>query len=178
MGYDYGKIYDARFTILRKAFQKGYPRDREAVDAFRRENKWLENYALYMAVKSRVGLTAQGADAMGGGERGDGQKDAAAAVHEAVDAFRRENKWLENYALYMAVKSHFGMKSWLVGGVHGHIDGHVADDLDVQGVDIVPQGVPLLEEEVLQGGRPAGPCRPGCGGLGDPAPLCGLREDL
>ena len=38
---DYGKIYDARFTILRKAFQKGHPRDREAVDAFRRENKWL-----------------------------------------------------------------------------------------------------------------------------------------
>ena len=30
-----------------------------------------------------------------------------------MDAFRRENKWLENYALYMAVKSHFGMKSWL-----------------------------------------------------------------
>ena len=53
---DYGKIYDARFTILRKAFQKGYPRDREAVDAFRRENKWLENYALYMAVKSHFGM--------------------------------------------------------------------------------------------------------------------------
>ena len=53
---DYGKIYDARFTILRKAFQKGYPRDREAVAAFRRENKWLENYALYMAVKSHFGM--------------------------------------------------------------------------------------------------------------------------
>lgn len=53
---DYGKIYDARFGVLRKAFQKGYSRDRDAVEAFRKENKWLENYALYMAVKSRFGM--------------------------------------------------------------------------------------------------------------------------
>lgn len=53
---DYGKIYDARFGVLRKAFQKGYSRDRDAVEAFRKENKWLENYALYMAVKSHFGM--------------------------------------------------------------------------------------------------------------------------
>ena len=32
---------------------------------------------------------------------------------EAVAAFERENKrWLPNYALFMALKRHFGMKSW------------------------------------------------------------------
>ena len=36
-----------------------------------------------------------------------------------------------------------------VGGIHGHVDGQVADDADVQRVDVVPQRVPLLEEQVL-----------------------------
>ena len=31
----------------------------------------------------------------------------------AVEAFREKNPWLPNYALFMAVKKHFGMKSWL-----------------------------------------------------------------
>ena len=29
-----------------------------------------------------------------------------------LESFRRENGWLENYALYMSLKSHFGMLSW------------------------------------------------------------------
>ena len=53
---DYGKIYESRFTVLRQAFQQGYPRDREAVEAFRKENPWLDNYALYMAVKGSFGM--------------------------------------------------------------------------------------------------------------------------
>ena len=53
---DYGKIYAARFGVLRKAFQQGFPRDREAVAAFQKENPWLESYALYMAVKAHFGM--------------------------------------------------------------------------------------------------------------------------
>ena len=53
---DYGKIYAARFGVLRKAFQRGFPRDREAVAAFQKENPWLESYALYMAVKAHFGM--------------------------------------------------------------------------------------------------------------------------
>ena len=53
---DYGKIYESRFTILRKAFHKGFDRDRAAVEAFRKENPWLANYALYMAVKSHFDM--------------------------------------------------------------------------------------------------------------------------
>ena len=37
-----------------------------------------------------------------------------------------------------------------VGGVHGHIDGKVADDLDAQTVDVFPQGDPLAVEEELE----------------------------
>jgi len=53
---DYGKIYESRYAILWKAFQAGFPRDREAVDAFRKQNPWLDNYALFMAVKKHFGM--------------------------------------------------------------------------------------------------------------------------
>lgn len=53
---DYGKIYQSRFTVLRRAFRAGYRRDREAVEAFCRENRWVDNYALYMAVKSHFDM--------------------------------------------------------------------------------------------------------------------------
>ena len=53
---DYGKIFASRFTVLRQAFRRGYSRDREAVEAFRQENQWLDNYALYMAVMASFGM--------------------------------------------------------------------------------------------------------------------------
>ena len=53
---DYGKIYESRFTVLRTAYERGYERDREAVEQFERENPWLQNYALYMAVKKHFDM--------------------------------------------------------------------------------------------------------------------------
>ena len=53
---DYGKIYTARYSILRKAFQRGYPREKAAVELFAEQNEWLPNYALYMAVKAHFGM--------------------------------------------------------------------------------------------------------------------------
>ena len=54
---DYGVIYQNRFKVLKKAADRGVPRDAEAFAAFRRENgAWLENYALYMAVKRHFGM--------------------------------------------------------------------------------------------------------------------------
>ncbi len=53
---DYGQIYASRFQVLRKAFRAGWGRDRKKVEAFRQENKWLDNYALYMAVKASFGM--------------------------------------------------------------------------------------------------------------------------
>ena len=54
---DYGKIYASRFTLLEKAKTRGFTRDREAVTAFERENeRWLPNYALFMALKRHFGM--------------------------------------------------------------------------------------------------------------------------
>ena len=53
---DYGKIYAGRFPLLRRAFQRGFPRDMAAVERFRQQNPWVENYALYMAVKTHFGM--------------------------------------------------------------------------------------------------------------------------
>lgn len=52
---DYGKIYDHRFDILRKAYER--ERDREAVRRFAADNRrWLPDYALYMALKRHFGM--------------------------------------------------------------------------------------------------------------------------
>lgn len=53
---DYGRIYAARFTVLRAAFRRGWDRDRAMVTAFAGENPWLGNYALYMAVKKHFAM--------------------------------------------------------------------------------------------------------------------------
>ena len=56
---DYAKIYENRFPVLRLAFQRGRERYAEEVATFRRENAgWLENYALYMAVKAGFGMVS------------------------------------------------------------------------------------------------------------------------
>lgn len=49
---DYGRIYEKRFDLLHKAFQRGWKRDSEAVAAFAAANaRWLPDYALFMACK-------------------------------------------------------------------------------------------------------------------------------
>lgn len=55
---DYGRIYEHRFKVLRRAFERGRERERESVAEFRRENAWVENYALYMAVKASFGMAS------------------------------------------------------------------------------------------------------------------------
>ena len=52
---DFGKIYTTRFTILRRAFIRGWVRDRVLVEAFAAKNPWLEDYALFMALKNHFG---------------------------------------------------------------------------------------------------------------------------
>ena len=53
---DYGKLYENRFRILRRCYERGWERSREAVEAFAREKPWLEDYALFMALKGRLGM--------------------------------------------------------------------------------------------------------------------------
>ncbi|MBB6215830.1 4-alpha-glucanotransferase [Anaerosolibacter carboniphilus] len=54
---DYEKLYRNRFLILRKAFESGKVMYKQSIGEFRAENRnWLEDYALYMAVKVRFGM--------------------------------------------------------------------------------------------------------------------------
>ncbi len=78
---DFGRIYENRFAVLRRAFRRGWDRDRAAVEAFARENPWLPNYALYMAVKSHFGMKSwlEWPDA-----------DIRVRTPEAVERYRRE----------------------------------------------------------------------------------------
>ena len=54
---DYGGIYASRFEVLRLAFGRGAARYAQEIEGFRRENGgWLENYALFMAIKASQGM--------------------------------------------------------------------------------------------------------------------------
>ena len=50
---DYGFIAQSRETMLRRAFERSGHSCAQAVEKFRRDNPWLEGYALYMALKTR-----------------------------------------------------------------------------------------------------------------------------
>lgn len=56
---DYGKIYENRFSLLEKAMQRGWEKEKENIIRFSEENKdWLPDYALYMALKRHFGMKA------------------------------------------------------------------------------------------------------------------------
>ena len=55
MYVDYGKIYENRFRVLKTASDRGLKRDAAEVETFRKENAaWIENYALYMAIREEL----------------------------------------------------------------------------------------------------------------------------
>ena len=54
---DYGKLYENRLDLLKKAADRGCKRDAEAVAAFTEKNaSWLSDYALFMALKRHFGM--------------------------------------------------------------------------------------------------------------------------
>jgi len=56
---DYGKIYHNRFAVLRLAYHRGAEKFSEELSQFYKENSgWLDNYALYMAVKAKNNMTS------------------------------------------------------------------------------------------------------------------------
>lgn len=56
---DYGKIYKNRFKVLRIAYERGYLRDYLDIKKFlEKNNSWLINYSLFMAVKGYFNMKA------------------------------------------------------------------------------------------------------------------------
>ena len=53
---DYGKMYEERYQLLRKAFERsGISKDEEFLAFQEKEGFWLEDYALFMALKDAFG---------------------------------------------------------------------------------------------------------------------------
>ena len=52
---DYGQIYTSRFKILLKAKKRGYKDSLGNISQFKKENPWVENYALFMSLKKHFG---------------------------------------------------------------------------------------------------------------------------
>ena len=55
---DYGFQFSVRFDLLYRAFERGRDRYTREVEDFRAENPWVEEYALYMAVKRSRGMVS------------------------------------------------------------------------------------------------------------------------
>lgn len=53
---NYEKLYEERFSLLKLACLRGWDRDQKGVEEFRRENRWVDNYAIYMACKTHFGM--------------------------------------------------------------------------------------------------------------------------
>ena len=53
---DYEKIYQNKFSVLRKAYARGFEKDKASFEAFAAENAWLGDYALYMALKNHFDM--------------------------------------------------------------------------------------------------------------------------
>lgn len=53
---DYGKLYQARFDLLKKAYDRSkYMAHQEFLDFKRKNREWIRDYGLYMAVKNYFG---------------------------------------------------------------------------------------------------------------------------
>jgi len=53
---DYEKIWQSRFLLLHRAFERGWERDKPAVEDFSAHNPWLSDYALFMSLKEHFGM--------------------------------------------------------------------------------------------------------------------------
>ena len=56
---DYGPIYQNKYTILKKAFERNFDETNQAYGSFCDENiRWLSDYAIFMAAKQAYGMVA------------------------------------------------------------------------------------------------------------------------
>lgn len=56
---DYGALYNNRFAVLRRAYERGKQIDQKAYRRFEKQNQaWLDDYALFMAIKSHFDMKA------------------------------------------------------------------------------------------------------------------------
>ena len=89
---DYYTLFQNRFKLLYKAFERGFERDREKVEAFCKENEfWLYDYSLFMAVKLHFGMRSWL----------EWDEDIRLRRPEAVESYRKELETDINYVIYV-----------------------------------------------------------------------------
>ena len=89
---DYGKIYEGRYPLLKKAKERGWKRDLEKVRAFEKENAgWLPDYALFMALKYHFKMAAWI----------EWPEDIRTHKHDAVEKWRKELREDEELFIYI-----------------------------------------------------------------------------
>jgi len=123
---DYGRVYDSRLAVLGIAKERGFSRDREAVEAFAAKNiRWLPDYALFMALKRRFGMKSWT-------EWED--EDARLRRPEAMERYRallREDVELFTYIQYLFFAQWEKLKAYINGlgiGIIGDLPIYVAMD--------------------------------------------------
>jgi 4-alpha-glucanotransferase len=93
---DYGKLFDKRFKVLRVAYD-------QAKESLKNGAKDNLKESLQNSLKNSLQDSLQ--DSLEGRQQGIWQRD--------IERFKEENVfWLEDYALYMAIKSEMGLQSW------------------------------------------------------------------
>ena len=105
---DYGTLYEARYKVLRMAFdENGRGKYKEDIDKFRGDNSdWLPDFALFMAVKSHFGMVAlsEWPDA-------DIRKRKAAALKKYRETLADEIEFQE-FLQYLCMKQWFDLKKY------------------------------------------------------------------
>lgn len=80
---DYGKLYEARYPLLRKAFERTELKENKKFKKFKKKNaKWLVDYAMFMAIK----------DSYGGKSFLEWDKPLRTRKKEALAKFAKKNK--------------------------------------------------------------------------------------
>ena len=150
---DYATIYNLRFDVLRIAFENAKKRDMTDFTNFVRKNSgWLENYALYMAVKKSFGMRAWTE-----WEDADIRLRKSPEVLERYRTLLREDVELFTYIQFLFFRQWSALKSYINGlGIRiiGDIPIYVAMDssdvwsepekfqLDERNVPVEVSGVP------------------------------------
>lgn len=97
---DYEKIYKSRFKVLRMAFENSQIEKNGDFQSFAEENGyWLEDYALYMAVK----------DSLGGISWSQWDEDIRLRKEKALISYRKR---LKNEILFYKFQQYLFVKQW------------------------------------------------------------------
>ncbi len=96
---DYHKLYQSRYKLLKRAYENSSGRYSEEISRFGQENVWLDDYALFMAIK----------DSFGGIVFTEWEEDIRLHKNDAVQRYREELS--DDIDFYKFLQYHF-FKQW------------------------------------------------------------------